>query len=203
MRCDRSCVRNSAPLPGQHFLVGATGPMQEERPKNQFTNFFAAHFFHSKKPCPTPPSNPSFPLSLSTGRPSHKHPHDPPTPLPNPAFQLQALLLLAPHQAATPTIALSSLPTNYPISPKCHAIARGVSTSNSTHPAPAPTTSFQYLSTGWQTTSLQLVLKYSPCVCWASMLPGLGFSSPKPLVLQMVLEVPEFYSPWPKSLVLF
>ena len=27
------------------------------------------------------------------------------------------------------------------------------------------------------------------------MLPGLGFSSPKPSVLQLVLEVPEFHSP--------
>jgi hypothetical protein len=176
--------------------------MQEETPKNQFANFFAAHFFHPKKPCPTPPSNPSFPLPLSTGGPSHKHPADPPPPLPDPAFHFQALLVLTPQQAASPTIVLPSLPTNYPTSPNCHAIARGLSTSNSTHPAPAPTTSFPHLSTGWQTTALQLVLEYSPCVCWTSMLPGLGFSSPIPLVLQLVLEVPEFQSPWPKSLVL-
>ena len=183
-------------------MVGATGPVQEERPKNQFTNFFAAHFFHSKKPCPTPPSNPSFPLPLSTGGPSHKHPPDPPPPLPDPVFLFQALLLLTPQQAASPTMVLPSLPTKYPILPNWHGMTRGLSTSNSTHPAPTPTTSFPHPSTGWQTTALQLVLEYSPCVCWTSMLPGLGFSSPKPSVLQLVLEVPEFHSPWPKSLVL-
>ena len=120
------------------FLVGATGPVQEERPKNQFTNFFAAHFFHSKKPCPTPPSNPSFPLPLSTGGPSHKHPPDPPPPLPDPAFLFQALLLLTPQQAASPTMVLPSLPTKYPILPNWHGMTRGLSTSNSTPPLPQP-----------------------------------------------------------------
>ena len=131
-----------------------------------------------------------------------KHPPDPPPPLPDPAFRFQALLLLTPQQAASPTMVLPSLPTKYPILPNWHGMTRGLSTSNSTHPAPTPTTSFPHPSTGWQTTALQLVLEYSPCVCWTSMLPGLGFSSPKPSVLQLVLEVPEFHSPWPKSLVL-
>ena len=80
---------------------------------------------------------------------------------------------------------LPSLPTKYPILPNWHGMTRGLYTSNSTHPAPTPTTSFPHPSTGWQTTALQLVLEYIPCVwrnagpdCWDSHTPGVLPSTP-------------------------
>ena len=184
------------------FWLGPPAPCRRKGPKTNLRIFLLRISSTPKNLAPHPPQTLPFLFPYRLGGPLTSTHLTPPPPLPDPAFLFQALLLLTPQQAASPTMVLPSLPTKYPILPNWHGMTRGLSTSNSTHPAPTPTTSFPHPSTGWQTTALQLVLEYSPCVCWTSMLPGLGFSSPKPSVLQLVLEVPEFHSPWPKSLVL-